>query len=952
MRSTKLNTEDLNKVINALQLSPAAFDAVFGPGATKDFTEMNAVLGGLTGQAGIAADQFASWSGILTDFDKKILFENAAGMAINNAQDWSKAIYRVGGSYLQLQKEIEAAEAAGRDTSRLLQEQVTLAQASGATPDQLAGMAQFVKWSIKSGKVIRSNADLIKYQSEMTSAWSDSNNTLTIQIAMLTDKLYTLLKFAVEPIRLALTLLAKVLNSVIWAVGEAVVWFAWWWGLMEKIPLLGTFFILVKYLAGGLAALAMVLVIAGGAVASFAVAFSSAAGLLKGAAAVIQSIGKAILAIVNIIGQSIVILLTAIGNGLAALGKAVAPVMLPLLAVGAALMMAGLGAYFFAQGVMLIATLPFGTAAASILLLIAAIGILGLVLVGLAYLAAPVAPILLIIGATFLMIGAAAWLLGAGLLMASQSLEAIAEFGSQIGFMTWVSMAAGITMLGAAAMVAAPGLLLVGAALLIVGPAAWLFAAAIQIISDSLSTLSAESLVSFGADIAEAAWYALEAATAMLLVGAAIVLAALSIMAGSLILVAAVPVLATAAVGLFFAGGAMLVAGGVIVAAAAVLVIGAAMLAVGGGLLFVSGYGVLSGASMILAGAMVLFPAVAMLFNAVLLLLPAAAGFLVGALMLIPAAAALSVASLAISAGSVALSWAVWLLKAPAKSLALSVMNIVRAARGLTTASAGLVSGISVLQNAVAILRELRGDELEGVAQTMLGLLPSLQQLASGISSIAAPFAASVEMFVTSLSGLVRGLSGLSNINANTSGIDQLTTSVTGLTNAVRGLSELSDINIDVAGLNMITVLQNLGNAIADLTLDNTFLDDVGQMVTALDSYSTQLESAVERIETAIQSKLLPAVQSAEQAGLKEAVRSEAITNVEVMRPSEPEDRSQTRMISLLEEQNVLLSTLTDVIGGLSSTDVTKIKELLEDRLAPENRLPGAVSSDLTGWLS
>jgi hypothetical protein len=175
---------------------------------------------------------------------------------------------------------------------------------------------------------------------------------------------------------------------------------------------------------------------------------------------------------------------------------------------------------------------------------------------------------------------------------------------------------------------------------------------------------------------------------------------------------------------------------------------------------------------------------------------------------------------------------------------------------------------------------------------------------------------------------------------------------VTGLTNAVRGLSELSDINIDVAGLNMITVLQNLGNAIADLTLDNTFLDDVGQMVTALDSYSTQLESAVERIETAIQSKLLPAVQSAEQAGLKEAVRSEAITNVEVMRPSEPEDRSQTRMISLLEEQNVLLSTLTDVIGGLSSTDVTKIKELLEDRLAPENRLPGAVSSDLTGWLS
>jgi hypothetical protein len=195
-------------------------------------------------------------------------------------------------------------------------------------------------------------------------------------------------------------------------------------------------------------------------------------------------------------------------------------------------------------------------------------------------------------------------------------------------------------------------------------------------------------------------------------------------------------------------------------------------------------------------------------------------------------------------------------------------------------------------------------------------------------------------------------LSGLSNINANTSGIDQLTTSVTGLTNAVRGLSELSDINIDVAGLNMITVLQNLGNAIADLTLDNTFLDDVGQMVTALDSYSTQLESAVERIETAIQSKLLPAVQSAEQAGLKEAVRSEAITNVEVMRPSEPEDRSQTRMISLLEEQNVLLSTLTDVIGGLSSTDVTKIKELLEDRLAPENRLPGAVSSDLTGWLS
>jgi hypothetical protein len=144
--------------------------------------------------------------------------------------------------------------------------------------------------------------------------------------------------------------------------------------------------------------------------------------------------------------------------------------------------------------------------------------------------------------------------------------------------------------------------------------------------------------------------------------------------------------------------------------------------------------------------------------------------------------------------------------------------------------------------------------------------------------------------------------------------------------------------------------LIGLGNAVASFEgIGDRLAINLENLVKPLDIYTAQLEAAAERMENAVQNKLLPAVRAAQQAGVQEAIRAEAINNVEIM-PPKTEDKNQVRTVALLEQQNQLLQSLTEIIGKFSTDDVTKIRELMEDRQGQLADVVPNLSSDLNGW--
>lgn len=143
--------------------------------------------------------------------------------------------------------------------------------------------------------------------------------------------------------------------------------------------------------------------------------------------------------------------------------------------------------------------------------------------------------------------------------------------------------------------------------------------------------------------------------------------------------------------------------------------------------------------------------------------------------------------------------------------------------------------------------------------------------------------------------------------------------------------------------------LINLATAIVGFdTLGDRFADNMEALVAPLNRYAAELEGASERIDAAINKKMLPAVKAAQEANLKEALKSEAITNIEIFSPKE--DANQKQMITLLQQQNTILATIGEAMGGLSADELKRIREAIENKESvARNEVPG-LNSDLTGW--
>ena len=201
----------------------------------------------------------------------------------------------------------------------------------------------------------------------------------------------------------------------------------------------------------------------------------------------------------------------------------------------------------------------------------------------------------------------------------------------------------------------------------------------------------------------------------------------------------------------------------------------------------------------------------------------------------------------------------------------------------------------------------------------------------------------------------------------------QLVASFTNLNNAVNSFEGLGDrlaINLNklIAPLEafagrLSTASDTLSGSTAKLTGALTGLADavanfggigdglslnLENLIAPLDAYTAQLEATATRMDAAINDKLLPAMRAAQQAGA-EAIRAEAINNVEVM-PTRAEDKNQIRTVALLEKQNQLLETLTEIIGKFDTAEVAKIRQMMEDQQGQLADVVPNLSSELNGW--
>jgi hypothetical protein len=149
--------------------------------------------------------------------------------------------------------------------------------------------------------------------------------------------------------------------------------------------------------------------------------------------------------------------------------------------------------------------------------------------------------------------------------------------------------------------------------------------------------------------------------------------------------------------------------------------------------------------------------------------------------------------------------------------------------------------------------------------------------------------------------------------------------------------------------------LEELGGALADIGGQGlTVQEDMDKLGAMLEKYTTLLEGTAQRIELAVVSKAQPAMAAAREEGLEDAVRSEAITTVQVMDKTEGE-------AEMVDEHTVLLTEMATNLRGINErmaamgegggTELTTIVELLETYLPEMTTKDQGLTTEFNQWM-
>jgi len=634
MRKFGLSAAAMNNILGDSTVSVADLKAMFGDTGVEKFTELQVQMGGFAESVGYNAEVARAQMNLLaTDMVASYKLADAAGMdAINSVEDMQRAMVEAGDA---ASKEFNRIQNSGMDSAEKQKELQAVSKSMGfASTEAMMLSIEMDKLRDQMGGGNVPFNDIMKQAQKNL----EDSFTATQRFNRVLEDLYEnvglIFKNFASLIGIVLVPMLKWMARLAGAIATVIGWITSFYDWLRNLWIIGDIIQLGEEFLGLLGAIIISIVAVGSAFAGLAGAGAALTSMFSAMGSMAASIGGIISSVAQSVGTVIAQLLTSIGQGLGALGKSVQPVMLPLLALGAALMMAGVGAYFFAKGVGELLQFGWGQMAGGILMMVAAVGLLGLVLVGLAYLAMPVIPALLAIGAAVLMIGAAAWLMGAGLKMAAEAFELIHDAIGPHSPAMWVALpmvAAGLLLVSAAALIGAPGLLILGAALFVVALAAWALAPAFASIVEAIGSFDSGTIIDVGRGMVIGSSLMLVASGILLAAAIAFVPASFAMLAGMYALAIAAP-LSIAVGGMLTLGGTLLLGGATSMQAAA------NMLAPAASSLLESSQMILSSASMLMAGVPMITVAAGLMLVAGPALVAGAAMFAVGAFFLSSAA--------------------------------------------------------------------------------------------------------------------------------------------------------------------------------------------------------------------------------------------------------------------------------------------------------------------------
>jgi len=538
-----LTAAEVNKVLTEQLDKLSLMTSIYGNEVPADMAVAQSMFAGLAKQAGATAEAISKINEIMYATGSEALVLNGKlGPTFGEgtegrAQAITDTFSKMG---MELYNAQQSSEMTRAELDMLTIRLGAKAKALGGNIDMVTFYRNLIK---ESGGTIEGmtaamenmRAEHVRIQDEQA-AFNDSMNTLYASIQALNASIWALVSPFVNFIAQGMIPIISTAAFLIDTIGNVIGIFTGLWAALEDLipPLyyvrmaaatLVAAFILIPPILTGIIGLmsvgANVFNIFG---ASIAFVQTRMAGFFARA-----SVGLAQL------GTMFISFMTTLGAGLNALGMAIAPVMLPLLALSGALLLTATAAYVFAQATAIIAEQGWA-AAAAMAGIVVSVGLLGLVLVGLATLAqGPIALGLLAISVALLAVGAAAYMVGAGINLAATGMATLLNaIPPDIGA-RFLQLAAGLTALSLVAYFVTPGLLLLGYGLAAIALPAFMAGYGIQSLVTGLQALAEIELPDLGGKL---------------------LLLAIEIAAGALILSAVMTPLALAGVGLYlFATG-------------------------------------------------------------------------------------------------------------------------------------------------------------------------------------------------------------------------------------------------------------------------------------------------------------------------------------------------------------------------------------------------------------
>lgn len=513
------------------------------------------------------------------------------------------------------------------------------------------------------------------------------------------------------------------------------------------------------------------------------------------------------------------------------------------------------------------------------------------------------------------------------------------------------SIGQGLAELGNAVRSAIGPLLALSVALILVSVAAWIFAQAVKTIAEVgwdavpailglIVTIGVLGLILVGLGMLAQGPVAvgiLVVAAALLIVGAAALLMGLGIKYASeglkelagILTVGFVAQLPIAAAQLFMASVMMMAGASILLIAAVTLIAAGTLLVIGAGFVAV-GVVAMMAAIALMSGIFVIFLVASMALNSAISLLSPAARMVasVGAMMHVGGKLLYESGKMMVAAGYDLAVGSALLVAASVKLLFASTAMI--AAGGMILPGSYMIYlGLSWLEVAVARFSKTI-DQIEAVG--------------AGIMQLASSFTMLDNAPIGKLkSAADDALKALPSIDALAVGLDKVS-------------GKLADSTAKFAkpANELASILERLGSSISEFGEGLTLAEDVGELATMLDQYATLLEGASDRIETAVQTRAVPAMRAAEQAGIEEAVKSEAITTVQVMTDSEGGGgNNSNELLAIASAQLVALQLLQETVTSLqpqANNPITEILALLSSHLPSIARKDAGLSTEFNAW--